>query len=467
MGDENVRSTNCEQTDETCNIDTKNTPQNAQNMTGDDNACSNRITDSSGNEINDEEETTSDTVNDKLNTHITQTETESVSRVDCINTVINNESSENIFLTSKTETEVKDNETKQQQVHDEDKQKNDNSVDNIVDISEVASNKFGSNEHKTQSNDRGKDTLPAPQNVNDAHLTFVDQDDGLLRYLVGKACSGDKKKLVDEDFEPYSQGHVKPIDPRTTFYNLRTNNETVGERLAHQGARMRSPLRSHVNENKAISMKNKEKYKYVELEENETERKGNLYAKRTDARSPVRRSTSPRNKTSQHASQETAQAPRIEHSYSADDDCYDFTHSQRGYMVLVVNDKFARQSPRDGAIWDLRKMKEIGRKFGFRELHYQMKDRNLTKPELMDVLLDAQRTDHSDCDCFLLMISTHGLENINALKGGKTDHALVCADDQLIFTSTIIEMFNDSNCPSLNGKPKIFLIQACRGTVTI
>jgi hypothetical protein len=63
----------------------------------------------------------------------------------------------------------------------------------------------------------------------------------------------------------------------------------------------------------------------------------------------------------------------------------------------------------------------------------------------------------------MFMISTHGLEQRNAMKGGQVDHALVCADDQLIFTSTILDMFNDTNCPTLKGKPKIFYIQACRG----
>ncbi|XP_053380576.1 caspase-like [Mercenaria mercenaria] len=89
--------------------------------------------------------------------------------------------------------------------------------------------------------------------------------------------------------------------------------------------------------------------------------------------------------------------------------------------------------------------------------------RDLNKSETLSLLEKAKNTDYSTCDCFLFAISTHGLEQKNATKGGLVEHALVCADDELIFTSTIIETFNDKNCPGLKGKPKIFIIQACRG----
>lgn len=145
-----------------------------------------------------------------------------------------------------------------------------------------------------------------------------------------------------------------------------------------------------------------------------------------------------------------------------DNDRYYFSHTQRGYMLIIVNEFFYNQSSRDGASRDLSNMRAIARKFGFRILNYKQ-ERDVNKRDMMYWLGRARATDHSDCDCFAFVISTHGYEQKNARAGGREDHALVCADDQMVFTSTITDMFNDDNCPSLKDKPKFFFIQACRG----
>ncbi|KAL4239204.1 hypothetical protein ACF0H5_000021 [Mactra antiquata] len=307
--------------------------------------------------------------------------------------------------------------------------------------------------------------------LHDAPLTYVDEDDGLFKFL-GKACGVDKKKLLDEDEVPYS-GISNKKDKRKSGSRAQRMHESVGERLAQAGFRTVSPIgagpgATYEHDPSGPSVRTSQDPEVlnasIESRDRDHEMRGRTYYKRTDDRRALSPRRQPYNEPSQSVLNENPQAAaRTGHAQSVDEDRYDFTHMMRGYMVLVVNDKFPRQTPRDGALEDLRKMKAIGSKFGFRSMHYQMKEQNLTKPELLNVLLDAQRTDHSNCDCFLFMISTHGLEQKNALKGGQKDHALVCADEQLIFTSSIIEMFNDTNCPSLKGKPKIFLIQACRG----
>ena len=149
-------------------------------------------------------------------------------------------------------------------------------------------------------------------------------------------------------------------------------------------------------------------------------------------------------------------------SEQVDDDQYNFSFPQRGHMVLIVNDRFRRQSPRDGAKGDLQKTLQIATEFGFR-IFNPNQCTNLTKRETISILRQAQNLNHSDSDCFMFVVSTHGLEMPNPRAQGKLDHVLVCSDDQLIFTSNILEMFNDKNCPTLKNKPKIFFIQACRG----
>lgn len=60
--------------------------------------------------------------------------------------------------------------------------------------------------------------------------------------------------------------------------------------------------------------------------------------------------------------------------------------------------------------------------------------------------------DHSQCDCLVIVILSHGVENrIYSIDGAYSiDH--------------ITSFFTDEKCPSLIGKPKLVLIQACRGT---
>lgn len=268
--------------------------------------------------------------------------------------------------------------------------------------------------------------------VDDAPLTHVDEDDGLMKML-GKLCGVDKQKLVNEEYEPYIKSPYNWREGASEAIEEKIYVES-GERPAFQGKETEMPVpRQPVNKKHS--------------ETHVTEISKVSYPRQTSAQTML-----PPGQT----------VHRVVHS--ADSNTYNFNHSQRGYMLAIVNDVFVRQSPRDGAHWDLIKMKEIARKFGFRSLNYNY-ERNLTKSETLYQLNKARHTDHSDCDCFVFMISTHGLEHQNALKHGKNDHALVCADDQLIYTSTIMEMFNDTNCPTLRGKPKIFLIQACRGNI--
>jgi len=55
--------------------------------------------------------------------------------------------------------------------------------------------------------------------------------------------------------------------------------------------------------------------------------------------------------------------------------------------------------------------------------------------------------DHSDSDCFFCAIMSHG------------DVDGIWATDRRIDLESIYKLFNSSNCPTLLGKPKVFLIQ--------
>ncbi|XP_052269873.1 uncharacterized protein LOC127871176 [Dreissena polymorpha] len=142
-------------------------------------------------------------------------------------------------------------------------------------------------------------------------------------------------------------------------------------------------------------------------------------------------------------------------------DPYDFSRDHRGYMIIIVNETFKRQAFRHGADKDEAYLSNIAYKL--RLTVYKGKTTNMSFTETKQLLEDVMCLDHSDSNMLVVAFSTHGLERPNPKAEGKCDHALVCSDDRWIFTSTITEMFNDDNCPSLKNKPKLFIIQACRG----
>uniref|UniRef100_A0A3P8T3B3 Caspase-6 n=1 Tax=Amphiprion percula TaxID=161767 RepID=A0A3P8T3B3_AMPPE len=76
---------------------------------------------------------------------------------------------------------------------------------------------------------------------------------------------------------------------------------------------------------------------------------------------------------------------------------------------------------------------------------------NYKQVEVLDKIYEAAEEDHSDADCFVLAFLSHG----------EDDH--VYAYDGKISIQDITSLFKGDKCKSLAGKPKIFIIQACRG----
>jgi hypothetical protein len=76
---------------------------------------------------------------------------------------------------------------------------------------------------------------------------------------------------------------------------------------------------------------------------------------------------------------------------------------------------------------------------------------NKTSQETIDLLNHYAEADYIDADCFLCVFSSHG------------NKAGLLASDHKLFdlTSIILEIFTGNK--SLIGKPKLFLINACRG----
>jgi hypothetical protein len=67
----------------------------------------------------------------------------------------------------------------------------------------------------------------------------------------------------------------------------------------------------------------------------------------------------------------------------------------------------------------------------------------------------AALSDHRDADMMILAVLSHG-----------RDGHIYARDGSVIDTEVIYSKFNNTNCPMLRGKPKFFIIQACRGDTT-
>ena len=64
----------------------------------------------------------------------------------------------------------------------------------------------------------------------------------------------------------------------------------------------------------------------------------------------------------------------------------------------------------------------------------------------------AQLGDHYSLDSCAVVLLTHGLEG-----------QIYGVDAKLVNLSEVFGFFDGDICPSLKGKPKFFLVQACRG----
>ncbi|XP_047487957.1 uncharacterized protein LOC125038516 isoform X2 [Penaeus chinensis] len=116
---------------------------------------------------------------------------------------------------------------------------------------------------------------------------------------------------------------------------------------------------------------------------------------------------------------------------------YRTTSSPRGH-VLIINDL-------EGCEQDIEKLQEIFRTLGFNVLP---PCKNLMKEEMKEILHDFSKIHHHDS----AVVIFYG--------AGNGDY-LVSSDHLATSFGEFTKMFNDINCPSLAGKPKLFILNTC------
>ncbi|VDI73649.1 caspase 7, partial [Mytilus galloprovincialis] len=168
-------------------------------------------------------------------------------------------------------------------------------------------------------------------------------------------------------------------------------------------------------------------------------------------------------KTSSHGVTKRASVPRRP-SWLNDTETeteYSYCHQESSVAIFIINSSFHNQSKRPFAGEDIKKMRELFELLDFDVVLLE----NKTSVDLWKSLQDINLKVEENCDCLACVISSHGAEiSITSSIDTSTQprHHVLFTADGIIPTDRILQMFDDDHCPKLQGKPRMFFIQACR-----
>ncbi|XP_076353914.1 caspase drICE-like [Tachypleus tridentatus] len=145
--------------------------------------------------------------------------------------------------------------------------------------------------------------------------------------------------------------------------------------------------------------------------------------------------------------------PSVQSAYLSipiDSDEYNMKHSKRGKCLIFNNKDFelhTRLNERKGTERDAEQLYHCFRALDFDVIIHK----NLSVKEVRNELEKVSREDHTNRDCFVCCILSHG------------ENGLLYGRDGKFPNDMIFSPFTGNICPTLAGKPKVFFIQACQG----
>lgn len=105
-------------------------------------------------------------------------------------------------------------------------------------------------------------------------------------------------------------------------------------------------------------------------------------------------------------------------------------------------------SHRAGTAQDCRRLNFTFKNLGFQVVTHH----NLMSFDIRGEIKKLAAQDFSNYGCLVVCLLSHGIEN-----------AIAGADSLYVNVNKLKYKFSYNNCPSLYGKPKIFIVQACQG----
>lgn len=149
---------------------------------------------------------------------------------------------------------------------------------------------------------------------------------------------------------------------------------------------------------------------------------------------------------------------RVESTKIVDEDSvmpqYKMTAYPRGLALIIEIEEYENkiEPKRIGSQFDVDNLSKL-----FQQLHFSTEHKqNLSRKECFSVLKEfSADARHANADMMILVILSHG-----------RDGQIIASDGLPVDTERIYSQFNNTNCPMLRGKPKFFIVQACRGDDT-
>lgn len=137
---------------------------------------------------------------------------------------------------------------------------------------------------------------------------------------------------------------------------------------------------------------------------------------------------------------------------------YKMDASPCGHCLIINNVEFEPKSElnnRKGSNIDCDKLERR-----FKALNFIVEVRtNLKQRQIRHELSALCKKDHSQYDCCVVIMLSHGTEVSHSRFPG----AVYGVDGQFVPVQQITNYLNGQHCPTLQGKPKLFFIQACGG----
>ncbi len=131
-------------------------------------------------------------------------------------------------------------------------------------------------------------------------------------------------------------------------------------------------------------------------------------------------------------------------------DRYEKGEGPRGYCLIINNVTYSGEENRCGGEIDEKKIADLFRE----ELHFRVETRrDLGSLKILETAQEFAKKDHSKYTAFVLIIMSHGDKN----------DVIYGADKRKARMEDIMSEFMATKCPTLENKPKLFFVQACRG----
>ncbi|XP_042545562.1 caspase-7 isoform X2 [Dipodomys spectabilis] len=130
---------------------------------------------------------------------------------------------------------------------------------------------------------------------------------------------------------------------------------------------------------------------------------------------------------------------------------YDMNFEKVGKCIIINNknfDKVTGMGVRNGTDKDAEALFKCFQSLGFEVVVYN----DCSCSKMQELLKQASEEDHSNSACFACILLSHGEENLIYGKDGVTP------------IKDLTAHFRGDRCKTLLEKPKLFFIQACRGT---